>query len=61
MSELVTSQVGAVTAPDQAFFKGLNREVGDKGFLVTTTEELFQWARTGSLWWMTGWSLMCPR
>ena len=25
----------------------------DKGFLVTSTEDLFQWARTGSLWWMT--------
>ena len=29
----------------------LNQEIGDKGFLVTSTEELFQWARTGSLWW----------
>jgi NADH-quinone oxidoreductase subunit B len=27
--------------------------VPDKGFLVTSTEDLFQWARTGSLWWMT--------
>jgi len=44
---------GAITAPDQAFFKDLNQEVSDKGFLVTSTEELFQWARTGSLWWMT--------
>ena len=25
----------------------------DKGFLVTSTEDLFTWARTGSLWWMT--------
>jgi len=39
--------------PDQAFFDDLNSEVGDKGFLVTSTEDLFQWARTGSLWWMT--------
>jgi NADH-quinone oxidoreductase subunit B len=39
--------------PDEAFFKDLNSEVNDKGFLVTSTEELFQWARTGSLWWMT--------
>mgnify|MGYP003582128350 FL=1 len=44
---------GAVTAPDQGFFNDLNAEVHDKGFLVTSTEELFQWARTGSLWWMT--------
>jgi NADH-quinone oxidoreductase subunit B len=39
--------------PDPDFFNGLNSEVQDKGFLVTSTEELFQWARTGSLWWMT--------
>ena len=37
----------------RTFFNGLNAEVDDKGFLVTSTEELFQWARTGSLWWMT--------
>ncbi len=43
----------AVIQPDQGFFDGLNGELTDKGFLVTSTEELFQWARTGSLWWMT--------
>ncbi|HZF45061.1 MAG TPA: NADH-quinone oxidoreductase subunit B, partial [Sphingomonadaceae bacterium] len=42
------AQPGAMTAPDQAFFDSLNAEVSDKGFLVTSTEELFQWARTGS-------------
>src|SRR3546814_10855161 len=36
-----------------SFFDDLSAEVTDKGFLVTSTEELFQWARTGSLWWMT--------
>lgn len=41
------------TNPDAAFFDDLNSEVGDKGFLVTSTEDLFNWARTGSLWWMT--------
>src|SRR3546814_17798168 len=41
------------TQPDRAFFDDLSAEVTDKGFLVTSTEELFQWARTGSLWWMT--------
>jgi NADH-quinone oxidoreductase subunit B len=39
--------------PDPAFFNALSTEVQDKGFLLTSTEELFQWARTGSLWWMT--------
>ena len=36
-----------------SFVDSLNGELTDKGFLVTSTEELFQWARTGSLWWMT--------
>jgi NADH-quinone oxidoreductase subunit B len=44
---------GQVTLPSQDFFNGVNQEVSDKGFLITSTEELFQWARTGSLWWMT--------
>ena len=39
--------------PDADFYNALSTEVNDKGFLVTNTEDLFQWARTGSLWWMT--------
>src|SRR4051794_8856206 len=39
--------------PDPRFFTQIQDEVSDKGFLVTSTEDLFQWARTGSLWWMT--------
>src|ERR1043165_6858536 len=39
--------------PDAYVFKQIQSEVSDKGFLVTTTEDLFTWARTGSLWWMT--------
>jgi NADH-quinone oxidoreductase subunit B len=52
----LTAQPGvpaAGTLPDASFFNDLNGELGDKGFLVTSTEDLFQWARTGSLWWMT--------
>ena len=44
---LVNNPEGAVIAPDQGFFDSLNGELTDKGFLVTSTEELFQWARTG--------------
>ena len=44
---------GEVKQPDADYFNALQTEVNDKGFLVTSTEELFQWARTGSLWWMT--------
>ncbi|MDE2301311.1 MAG: NADH-quinone oxidoreductase subunit B, partial [Sphingomonadales bacterium] len=53
MSTLASTAPSAVTPPDRAFFTDLNQEVANKGFLVTSTEELFQWARTGSLWWMT--------
>ena len=31
----------------------LNRVLQDKGFLVTSTEDIINWARTGSLHWMT--------
>ena len=47
------STAGDIVQPDASFFNDLNGELGDKGFLVTSTEDLFQWARTGSLWWMT--------
>ena len=33
--------------------QNLNRELQDKGFLVTSTEDIINWARTGSLHWMT--------
>ena len=39
--------------PDPYIFGQIQSEVSDKGFLVTSTEDLFTWARTGSLWWMT--------
>ena len=35
------------------FFAEVNNELADKGFLVTATDELINWARTGSLMWMT--------
>ena len=51
--ELERAHPGPGTEPDRAFFDDLSAEVQDKGFLVTSTEDLFTWARTGSLWWMT--------
>ena len=38
---------------DRSKLEELRQSLDDKGFLVTTTEDLFTWARTGSLWWMT--------
>ena len=40
-------------APQRAFFSDVNNELADKGFLVTTTDDLINWARTGSLMPMT--------
>mgnify|MGYP005848549655 CR=1 FL=1 len=49
-------------APAEAFDAGrelepatqtLNRELQDKGFLLTSTEDIITWARNGSLHWMT--------
>src|SRR5437764_12392860 len=38
---------------DQKKLEELRQSLNEKGFMVTTAEELFTWARTGSLWWMT--------
>jgi NADH-quinone oxidoreductase B subunit len=38
---------------DDPFFRRVNDELADKGFLVTSTDDLINWARTGSLMWMT--------
>jgi NADH-quinone oxidoreductase subunit B len=38
---------------DQKKLEELRRSLNEKGFMVTTAEDLFTWARTGSLWWMT--------
>ena len=46
---------GANTAgPDmEVATQALNAELADKGFLLTSTEDIINWARTGSLHWMT--------
>ena len=38
---------------DRKKLEELRQSLDEKGFLVTSTEDLFNWARTGSLWWMT--------
>ena len=34
-------------------FKNIAKEFSEKGFVTTSTDNLFNWARTGSLHWMT--------
>lgn len=42
-------QIGA----DDHFFREVNHELSDRGFLVTSADNLVTWARSGSLMWMT--------
>ncbi len=36
-----------------AYMQGLSDELGDRGFIVASLDDVITWARTGSLWWMT--------
>ncbi|MGY8986382.1 MAG: NuoB/complex I 20 kDa subunit family protein [Sphingomonadales bacterium] len=38
---------------DDPLFKGLNEEMAEKGFVVASLDDIVNWSRTGSLWWMT--------
>jgi len=38
---------------DMKLFEAMRSDLDTKGFLVSSAEDLFTWARTGSLWWMT--------
>ncbi|RJF87467.1 NADH-quinone oxidoreductase subunit B [Oleomonas cavernae] len=44
---------GSVVPVKDPFFTDISDELADKGFLVTNLDNLVNWARTGSLWWMT--------
>ena len=50
---LIDPRTGKPLGAADGFFGSVNDELADKGFLVTTTDDLIQWARTGSLMWMT--------
>ena len=44
---------GHDASPNDPYFKAMNAELQDKGFLVANADALINWARTGSLMWMT--------
>jgi NADH-quinone oxidoreductase subunit B len=50
---IAASEVLPEALPDASFFNGLNDELSNKGVVMSSTEELLQWARTGSLWPLT--------
>ncbi|MEN3973885.1 NADH-quinone oxidoreductase subunit B family protein [Emcibacter sp. SYSU 3D8] len=41
------------TAASRDYFEGLSGDLTEKGFIVSSLDDLITWARTGSLWWMT--------
>ncbi|MEA2936486.1 MAG: NADH-quinone oxidoreductase subunit, partial [Variibacter sp.] len=50
---ILDPRTGRPIGADDPFYTGLNDQLGDKGFIVTATDDLITWARTGSLMWMT--------
>src|ERR1700743_3628611 len=52
-SGLVPPATGRPVNANDPSLLSINDQLPDKGFLVTTTAELINWARTGSLMWMT--------
>ena len=50
---IIDPSTGKPVGADDPFFQGINAELSDKGFLVTSSEALITWARSGSLMYMT--------
>ena len=52
-ADLLDPLTGKPLRPEDRYYGSISDELADKGFLVTTTDDLIQWARTGSLMWMS--------
>ncbi|WP_273787996.1 MULTISPECIES: NADH-quinone oxidoreductase subunit B family protein [Bartonella] len=50
---IINPNTGELIGSDDKFFRDINAELSDKGFLVTSADALITWARTGSLMWMS--------
>jgi NADH-quinone oxidoreductase subunit B len=50
---IIDPNTGRPVGADDSLFAGFIDELSDKGFVVTSSEALVTWARTGSLMWMT--------
>jgi NADH-quinone oxidoreductase subunit B len=48
-----SSVEGYDPAVHDKFFEAVNVELGEQGFLTTSLDDVINWARTGSLMWMT--------
>ena len=43
----------SLTKPQEEQFDHLKQQYANKGFVVTKVDDLINWARTGSLHWLT--------
>ena len=43
----------SLTKPQEEQFEHLKQQYANKGFVVTKVDDLINWARTGSLHWLT--------
>ena len=50
---VIDPATGKPVGADDPFFQHVSDELADKGFLVAPLEDVVNWARTGSLMWMT--------
>ena len=50
---VIPAGTGAPRTDNDPYFKAMQEELADKGFLVANADALVTWARTGSLMWMT--------
>ena len=50
---VVEREVSVPAWRDDAFFRQASDQLADKGFVLTTVDDLINWSRTGSLMWMT--------
>ena len=49
---LIDPRTNQVAGANDPFFTDVTDELADKGFLLSTVDQLVTWARTGSLMWM---------
>ena len=50
---ILDPSTGKPVGANDPYFLEVNHELSDKGFFITTADNLIVWARTGSLMWMT--------
>ena len=52
-AQAATAVAGTVPAINDPVFTQMSDQLADKGFVLTTVDDLINWSRTGSLMWMT--------